>query len=155
MNAGYSYIDPVRSQTSASFLTDGKNHRYPNPYLPIWSGCQADQNVTMSLTGRTYSETRVADSITGNTRVPAVTVLDASVRYVIRAWDLQLLVKNLTNNSYELGGTAVRPLARQGIDIEELWGINFSESERFKFSLKYFLTRKIPFCKLDALSQRA
>ena len=82
----------------------------------------------MSLTGRTYTAMKVVDAVTGDSTLPPVTVLDASVRYVIQAWDLQLLVKNLTNNSYELGSTstsATRPLARQGVDVEGIVGYKF------------------------------
>jgi outer membrane receptor protein involved in Fe transport len=125
LNAGYSYIDPVRSETSASFLTDGKITDVPTHTLRYGVDVKPIESVTMSLTGRTYTETKVADPITGNTTLPPVTVLDASIKYTIQAWDLQVLVKNLTNNSYELGGTVIRPLARQGIDVEGIVGYKF------------------------------
>jgi outer membrane receptor protein involved in Fe transport len=74
--------------------------------------------LVLSIWGRAYSSAATVDPITMKDTIPPVVLLDASAMYTWRNVTLQLVGTNLTDRHYEVGGTVIRPLARERLDVE-------------------------------------
>jgi iron complex outermembrane receptor protein len=114
----YSYIRPDVDHTSASLLVGDRIKDIPHHTMRYGVRVDPLKQLTLSVWGRTYMETKTADSITMEPTIPAVALFDASVMYTYQQFTFQLIGTNLTDRYYERGGAVARPLARQGLNIE-------------------------------------
>jgi outer membrane receptor protein involved in Fe transport len=141
-NVAYSLIrpvtaridEPVIDETTSkklTFLTNGSISNVPTHTLRYGLRVEPLARLVLAIWGRLYSPIETVDPILGdasNSRartLPVIALLDAAATYSIRGFDLQLLLRNLTNCDYELGGTTPRPLPRMGLSVEGMVGYTF------------------------------
>jgi outer membrane receptor protein involved in Fe transport len=118
LQGSHSYIRPISSQTSPSLRLGDELKNIPAHILRYGLRLEPMAGLSLSLWGRAQAATRTVDTITGDLRIPAVALFDASATYTFRTVTLQLIANNLTDRHYEIGGTVPRPLARQGLDVQ-------------------------------------
>jgi outer membrane receptor protein involved in Fe transport len=118
LQGSHSYIRPISADTSPSLRLGDQIKNVPSHTLRYGVRLEPMPGLALSVWGRAYATTRTVDTITGDLRIPAVALFDASATYTWRKVTLQLIGNNLTDRHYEVGGTVPRPLARQGLDLQ-------------------------------------
>jgi iron complex outermembrane receptor protein len=122
LQGSYSYLAPVPRWTSQSLRAGDRIKNVPQHTWRYGLRLDPTPSLSVSVWGRAYTAVRTNDPITMANTIPAVALFDASLSYSWRRFTFQLIGTNLTNRAYERGGTAVRPLAGERLDVEgALW----------------------------------
>jgi outer membrane receptor protein involved in Fe transport len=109
----YSFVRDT-GESDDQFIQDGEIKNVPQHILRYGVRYEWTKDLTLNLWGRSYSEVRTSDSVTGDTTISPWTQLDFVATYAKNHLELQFKVVNLLDTDYEVGGTVTRPLARYG-----------------------------------------
>jgi len=124
VKASYSYVRNSGGTTENALL-DNQIVGYPDSVIRYGLEVIPLENATVNLEGRTYAKVRFADPLKNSTEIPGWTTVDVTATYAIAALDLMVGVFNVADQSYELGGTVPRPMARPGRSVQASIGYKF------------------------------
>jgi outer membrane receptor protein involved in Fe transport len=120
LQGSYSYVRPGPHHQVDPVLVGQSIREIPAHTLRYGGRVEPAKGLVLSLWGRATSSRQSHDDVAQPrvVVVPAVLLLDASALYTWRNVTLQIVATNLTDRHHEIGGTVVRPLARERLNVE-------------------------------------
>jgi outer membrane receptor protein involved in Fe transport len=122
----YSYLRPAGHGTKKALLVGDHIKNIPDHTWRYGLRLDPTSALSVSLWGRAYSATRTEDQVLmSEPTIPAVALFDGAITYTWRRFTFQLVGTNLTDRPYERGGTAIRPLARERLEVRGAMWMRF------------------------------